>query len=310
MFDPGTRVLVAVSGGPDSLCLLHSLVRLRRLLRTELVCFHFDHGLREGSDRDAAYVRGQAAKLRIPFVLRRARSKPLRGESVEAWARAARYGAMAEVLEELGGGVMALGHTADDQAETVLLALIRGGGLEALAAMSPVSRPVIRPLLEVTRAETVAFCRALGLRPRHDPMNDDPSFLRVAVRMRVIPLLEQAVGRNVRATLARTASLLEQDAELLDLWSRQAEHEALTATDEGAELKAESLRRLPAPIANRIVRRALLGLALVPDSTHVEAVVALASGRPGQQVSLPGGLRAERGRGYVRLSRPSPRAGR
>src|SRR5207245_3138756 len=197
MFEPGSRVVVACSGGPDSLCLLHAMVRLRRLFRLELACFYFDHALREGSTRDAAYVRGQARRLGIPVFERRASSRPARGESVEAWARTVRYAALKEVLEELGGGVAAVAHTADDQAETVLLALLRGGGLEALAGMPPVARPIIRPLLDVTREETVAFCRALGLRPRRDPMNEDPRFMRVSLRTRVIPDIERGLGRGV-----------------------------------------------------------------------------------------------------------------
>src|SRR5207245_117422 len=160
MFEPGSLVVVAVSGGPDSICLLHAMARLRRLFALDLACFHFDHGLRPESERDAVYVRRQAASLRVPCHLRRADSKPGRGESVEAWARGVRYRALNEVLEELGGGVAAVGHTADDQAETLLLAALRGGGLEALAGMRPVSRPIVRPLLEVPRKETVAFCRA------------------------------------------------------------------------------------------------------------------------------------------------------
>ena len=205
MFDPGGRVIVACSGGPDSICLLHALVRLRRLFRMELACFHFDHGLRQASRREAAYVRGQAERLEIPFYERRAESKPGRGESVEAWARTVRYGALLELADELGA-VAATGHTADDQAETVLLALLRGGGLEALTGMSPEARPIVRPLLETTREETEAFCRALRLRPRRDPMNKDPSYMRVAIRTRVIPHVERALGRGVRSTVIRSAT--------------------------------------------------------------------------------------------------------
>jgi tRNA(Ile)-lysidine synthase len=307
MFEPGTSVVVAVSGGPDSLCLLHSLFRLQRLFKVDLTCFHFDHRLREDSTSDAEYVRRQAFRLHVPFVLRRAESKPQRGESVEAWARTERYRALSAVVEELGGGVAAVGHTADDQAETVLLALLRGGGLAAISGMSPVVRPIVRPLIEVERDQTVAFCRALALRPRRDPMNEDPTFMRVAVRNRLIPILEEALGRNIRKTLVRTAALLREDAEFLEDLAERTFTEAVEDDGEQRLLRAEVLTRLPRPLASRVVRQTILSLSSVPEASHIEAVLGLVVGRPGQSVSLPGGLLAKREREYVRLSRPSPR---
>jgi tRNA(Ile)-lysidine synthase len=306
MFQPGLTVVVAVSGGPDSVCLLHSLARLRALFRIRPVCFHFDHRLREDSVADGMYVRSQAARLGIPFVLRRASSGPRRGDSVEAWARTVRYGALTAVLEELGGGVAALGQTADDQAETVLLALLRGGGLEAISGMSPASHPIVRPLLEITREETVAFCRSLGLRPRRDPMNEDVSFMRVAVRKRLIPLVEKTLGRNVRATLARTASLLRQDAELLDELAREAFRRIANLEGAGVRLSVSALHRTHPVLAARVVRRSLVELGVVPEASHIDAVVALGSARPGRRVTLPGGLLALRAKEYVRVVRPSP----
>jgi tRNA(Ile)-lysidine synthase len=311
MFEPRTAVVVAVSGGADSLCLLHSLVRLRRLLAIEPVCFHFDHRLRSGSDADARYVLRQAGQLDVEFVLRQAQSEPAHGESVEAWARTERYRALFQVVEEREASAAAVGHTMDDQAETVLLAIVRGGGLDALAGMQPVSPPVVRPLLESTREDTVSFCRALGLRPRKDPMNQDPAYLRVAVRREVIPLLEQRLGRNVRATVARTASLLRADADLLD---RMAIAEAETASEpahpdgrsERILLRAAALASLPVPIAARIVRRTILSMGVLPEAEHIAAILDLASHRRGRSVDLPEGLRASREREYVRFSRPSP----
>jgi tRNA(Ile)-lysidine synthase len=306
MFDPGSRVLVAVSGGPDSLCLLHSLVRLRRLFEIDPACFHFDHRLRRGSERDGAYVGAQAKRLGVPFVLRRASSSPARGESIEAWARTERYRALTASLEELGGGVAALGHTADDQAETVLLALFRGGGLDALAGMRPVSGSIVRPLLETTREETEAFCRSLRLRPRRDPMNEDPAFMRPAIRHRVIPQLERAVGRNLRATLARTAAVLRQDAEFLDQLAEAARSEVIVEEGPGVVLLgADRLASVAPAIAGRIVRRALLDLGSLPESSHVDAIIGLASARPATSIALPGGLIARREREYVRVIRPS-----
>jgi tRNA(Ile)-lysidine synthase len=310
MFEPGSSVVVAVSGGPDSICLLHSMVRLRRLLKIQPFCFHFDHRLRAGSDRDAAYVKRQAEQLGVEFLLRTAASTPARGESKEAWARTVRYEALFRAVEDTGSSTAAVGHTADDQAETVLLALVRGGGLDAIGGMAPVSPPVVRPLLDTTREQTVAFCRALRLRPRHDPMNEDRAYLRAAIRGEVIPLLERAVGRHVRATVVRSAGLLRSDAAFLDQLASLAADDLLAEAPDGeARLRVARLRRTPRPVSSRVARRAMLELGVVPEAAHVDAVLDLAAARPGDRHSLPGGLLAVRGREYVRLLRPSPRGG-
>ncbi len=307
MFEPGTRVVAAVSGGPDSLCLLHALWRLRRLLKVDLACFHYDHRLRPESAADARYVARQARTLGVPFILRSSATKPPKGASVEAWARTERYGALAAVLEELGGGGAAVGHTADDQAETVLLSLLRGGGLEAVSGMAPVVRPIVRPLIEIEREQTVAFCRAIGLRPRRDSMNEDPAYMRVAVRRRVIPALERALGRNIRSTLVRTAALLREDAELLHELATRAAGDVARKDGQDTLLRVAPLRELPKPLAARIVRAELLAFSSLPETAHLEAVLSLAAGRPGQRIALPRGLLAKREREYVRLSRPSLR---
>jgi tRNA(Ile)-lysidine synthase len=306
MFAPRSTVLVAVSGGADSTCLLHAMVRARRLLRIRrLIAFHFDHRLRADSGRDAAYARGQADRLGLAFIVRRATSAPEPGASVEAWARVARYKAMAEVREEVGAATAATGHTVDDQAETVLLALVRGGGLESLAGIRPVRDGVVRPLLDVTRGQTAAFCRSLGLRPRRDPHNEDPSYLRVAIRERALPALERAVEREVTVTFARTAALVRQDGELLTEMTERAAATVVSSGPDAVRIDAAGLLALPPPIAGRVVRTALLEAGIVPELPHIEAVAALASGRPGRRVALPGRLVARREREYVSLSIPS-----
>lgn len=319
MLPAGTTVVVACSGGPDSICLLHALHRLRRLFRIRLAVFHFDHRLRPGSDRDAEYVGRQAERLRLPFTTVQATDRPPRGGSVEAWARLARYGALTQAAADIGADRAALGHTLDDQAETVLLGLARGGGLDAVAGMPPVTSlpplgfPAVRPVLDTSGEETRAFCRALRLRPRHDPTNRDPRFLRNRIRLQALPVLERALGRNLRTTLARTAEHVRTDAEYLEVLASDASRRVTEVRDEDVRLDAATLASMPRPIAARVVRQALrvaaaMGGEWEPDvgSAHILGVLDLAAGRPGRRLDLPGDLEAERVKGYVRISRPSP----
>jgi len=299
MFSPGDLVLVCVSGGPDSVCLVESLVRLRRLLRIRLAVLHVDHDLRPGSDADAAYVHRLADRLGLPFEHVVAVGRPARGSSVEAWAR-----------EQRRTAALATGHTLDDQAETVLMRVLSGAGAAGAAGIPPVLGPWVRPLLEVRRHETEAFCRSLGLRPRTDPTNRDPRYLRNAIRLRGLPALERATGRDVHEALARTGGLLREDDEEL---SRQAAvvYDELARVGpgrsvSGVDLRAGALAALPLAISGRVILRAAFSLGSALTHADVEAVLDLAAGRPGRERSLSGGLRAERGRSYVHLARPSP----
>ena len=300
MVREGDRLLVAVSGGPDSTCLLHSLHVLRRLFKVKLEVFHFDHRLRSDSSKDARYVKRLAEKLRLPFHLRRAEDRPAKGESPEGWARVARWNAANEIRREQGFAAVALGHTLDDQAETLLLALLRGGGLHFVAGMAGKDRHRIRPLLDVRRSEVEAFCKALGFRPRRDPTNRDRRFLRNAIRLELLPSLERATGRDVRPTLARTASLLRADADELFLQGRRAYGEI---TSDGS-IHAKGLRDLPVPIAGRVVEMAMWERGVHPEKETIDAVLDLARGRPGRRIDLPGGLSAVREREYIRISSP------
>ncbi len=306
MFLPGETVLVAVSGGPDSTCLLYSLHYLRRLFRIKLTVFHLDHGLRPDSGKDAEYVRRLAARLKVPFHLRVCEFRPPKGESVEAWARAMRIYYAIDASREAGAERLAEGHTLDDQAETLLIALIRGGGLDALGGIEPVLGREVQPLIRVTRAEVEAFCRALHLRPRRDPTNMDTRLLRNAVRLRVLPALERAVGRDVRATLARTADLLRRDEHELRRQAFSAAEELVDEEPGGYRITAAGLRTLPRSIASRVVLQTLYRAGVVPTEEAVGAVLDLAAGRPGRRRDLTGGLKASRDREYVSLSRASP----
>lgn len=320
MVQPGQRVVVACSGGPDSICLLHALFRVRRLFRIKLAVFHFDHRLRPRSGDDAAYVRRQAARLGVPFFLREAEDRPDPGQSVEAWARLARYAALTSVATEMSADVAALGHTLDDQAETVLLGLVRGGGIEAVAGMPPAGKlpplgiTAVRPLIETTREEVLAFCRGLRLRPREDPTNRDRRFLRNRIRKEALPFLERTLDRNLKTTLVRTAEHVRADAVYLDALASEASRHAVVIGDDEIKLDARALSTMPQVMAARIVRQALrLAAAALGGewdqevgSAHVRAVLDLVAGRHGRRIDLSGPLMAVRNKEYVRVSRASP----
>jgi tRNA(Ile)-lysidine synthase len=172
--------------------------------------------------------------------------------------------------------------------------------------MAPVSGAVVRPLLDVTRAEVEAFCRAAHLRPRLDPTNRDPRFLRNAIRLRAIPALEAATGRDVRRTIARTAELLRMDQE--DLWSEavRAAEALVEPTARGCRIRASGLLALPPALRGRVVRRALQVMGASWTHADIDAALDLASGRPGRRRDLTSGLKARRDRVYLSLSRTSP----
>lgn len=302
MFLPAQTVLACVSGGPDSVCLLESLVRLRRLFKIKVEVFHLDHRLREGSAAEAAYVSRLAARHRLPFHGRAASGSPGRGESVEAWARTQRMVASSAVAHEIGAERIAEGHTTDDQAETLLIALVRGGGLEALTGIAPVLGREVQPLLGVTRNEVHAFCRSLGLRPKIDPTNADTRLLRNALRLEGIPALERATGRELVGTFARTADLLRRDEQELSRRAREAAGLVIDEEAGGLDLDAAALTSLPGAIGSRVARLALYRLGVVPTQADVDALLDLAAGRPGRRRDLTGGSTARRRGAYVHLS--------
>src|SRR3954462_7695643 len=310
MVAPGDLVLVAVSGGPDSVCLLHALHALRRLFRMRLEVFHFDHRPRPDSAADAAYVRRVAERLGLPVHVRTAETSPAKGQSVEAWATGQRGNAANDVRREIGAAQTAEGHTLDDQAETVLLNLVRGTGIEGLAGIDPGGRGdrSVQPLLEVPRAETEAFCRALHLRPRRDPMNEDRRYLRAAVRHDVLPMLERATGRGVIAPIARTADTIRRDRD--ELWERTVllAQEIVEERDDDVRFEAAALAALPDAVAARLIRFSAYQVLSVDapapwTKTGIEAVLDLAHGRPGRRRDLPDGRVARRDRTHVIVTR-------
>jgi tRNA(Ile)-lysidine synthase len=214
--DVGDTVLVACSGGADSLALLAATVFEASRKGWYVVGVTVDHGLQEGSSQRAAAVVEQMARLGADETVSVSVTVDPGGRGVEAAARQARYAVLGEVSQRFGDADVLVGHTLDDQAETVLLGLARGSGGRSLGGMRRRFPPFRRPLLDLTRAQTEAACRAQGIDFWEDPHNRDPRFTRSRVRHRVLPVLEAELGPGVAAALARTADLLREDAYALD----------------------------------------------------------------------------------------------
>ena len=252
--EPGDRVVVACSGGADSLALLSATVHEARPLAVLVVGATVDHGLQQGSAERADRVVTTMAALGADETVTARVHVAGGGQGPEAAAREARHAVLEELAERVGARRVLLGHTLDDQAETVLLGLTRGSGGRSVAGMRPAYDVFVRPLLDVRRAETEEACRAEGIARWDDPHNTDPRFTRSRVRHAVLPLLEQELGPGVAETLARTAAQLRPDMEALDRMAA-AELELLRSED---GLALAPLHDLEEAVASRVLRLAAL----------------------------------------------------
>jgi tRNA(Ile)-lysidine synthase len=280
-------VVVACSGGPDSLALL----ALAAEAGLAPVAVHVDHGARPESAAEPDVVAGFAARLGTGFAAEAVSVAP--GPNFEARARAARYEALERARARLGATVVLVGHTRDDQAETVLLNVLRGAGPSGLAGMPARRGTVVRPLLEVARADLAAVCRRLGLDPIDDPMNADPVHRRVWLRREVIPALERGARRDLRAVLARQAAVAREESDFLDGLAG----DVLATALEDAALRGKTLLAAPVAVARRAVRL-WLGPP-PPSSTDVERVLAVARGEH-RAVEVAGGVEVRRSGGLLR----------
>jgi tRNA(Ile)-lysidine synthase len=286
----GAPVIIACSGGADSLALGLALVDCPGAF--SLVGATVDHGLQAGSAARAAATASMLTDLGYPRVevLTVAVDGP---GGPEAAARRARYRALGDLAVEVAGtgpaAAVLLGHTLDDQAETVLLGLARGSGPRSIAGMRPWRPPWGRPLLGVRRSSTEAACRAAGLQPWQDPHNFDPAFTRVRLRREVVPLLDDVLGGGVPAALARTAVLMAQDLDALD---EIAAGVAVTARGANGSLSIRELRTHPPAIRHRVLRSwAAAGGAGALGFDHLSRMAAVVADRAGPaQIRVPGGF--------------------
>ena len=296
----GDTVLVAVSGGADSSALAAGLLAEAKEKAIRPIAVIIDHALQANSADVAMNTKAELAKAGYTNIeIKRIKVEVTDG--MEASARRARYAALNEIAESTSAVAIFLGHTKDDQAETVLLGLARGSGTRSLSGMAERIDKYRRPLLSITRSQTEAACKEVGIKYWSDPHNQSMEYARVRVREKVLPLMEAEIGPGITDALTRSARILRDDADALDQWAEEVLDEI-----DPIEMDIETLASLPRAIRSRVIRKAIY-LAGAPSGSlsaeHLEPVEALVTAWKGQgPVSLPGGVTVARISGRLSLS--------
>jgi tRNA(Ile)-lysidine synthase len=300
----GEKLVVAVSGGADSVCLIHILANLQEELKIKLHIAHLNHQLRGAdSDADAEYVTELAQKLGIPATTEKRDVKGYQKEqrlSLEEAAREVRYRFLAQVAKSIGSKRAAAGHTKDDHIETILMHLIRGSGTRGMRGLQPStlwqsgseSLIIVRPLLEISHQETEGYCRRYKITPRLDASNLSLSPLRNRVRQQLMPLLE-SYNPAIAEALLRTGRIADDDISFLDeevsrLWDKVIRQEGQTLV-----LDKAAFEPLPTALKRYLLRAAverLLGSAKDVEMRHIEEMMSLTNKPAGKRLNLPGGL--------------------
>jgi tRNA(Ile)-lysidine synthase len=295
----GDSAIVAVSGGADSLALAYALIKEAPNLAITLIAVTIDHQLQTGSGEQAKKVQEQLKSMGYQEVIVE-KVSVVEKSGVEADARTARYAALDSIAHAYGTSQIFLGHTRDDQAETVLLGLARGSGTRSLSGMATVNGKYARPFLQLTRSQTVAACDEAAITPWNDPHNANEKFSRVRVRNKVMPVMEDEIGPGIAAALARSAAILRDDADALDEMAQ-----AVISRVDLSDLDCAALAELPRAIRSRILRAAIYAAGAPSGSVsadHLSGVEALVTSWRGQgEASLPGGVKVARISGRLSL---------
>jgi tRNA(Ile)-lysidine synthase len=292
MFQPGDKVLVAVSGGPDSVAMLHALHTYSQELCITLHIAHFNHSLRGNeSDEDESFVSELACALKLPITVEHGDVKAFQRDaklSLEEAARELRYNFLHKCALETHSNKIAVGHTADDRVETVLLNVLRGTGIEGLAAMRSVSGCIVRPLIETWRAEILEYLQINNLSYRLDSSNLDTSYTRNRIRLELMPLLEREYNTQTKAALLRLAKVAERYVDVVE----QCAIEAALAVEYEFSLDARLLGDLPMGLAAEVIRneiRRAKGNLKDVELEHIDQILAAISERRDFAIELPEG---------------------
>ena len=285
---PGQKLLVAVSGGADSLALAAAIEFEAKKLNLKIAAAVIDHALQKDSDKVASQAAKQLQAIGFDQI-HVEKVKVANKGGMEAAAREARYTALETLRLKTKSNFVVLGHTFSDQAETVLLGLVRGSGSKSLSGMSEKTGTLLRPLLGIERKTTEEFCKDSGIKFWSDPQNKDDKFLRVLIRNRVLPFLEKLLGGSVAKSLVRTADQLREDDAYLDSLAAKQFKTLAVVSSASVKLDASKLAKLPAALLNRVIKMALDGFGRESSRVHVLAVADLVLSWHGQKpLSLPG----------------------
>ena len=301
MVEGGDRILVAVSGGPDSTCLLDVLWRLAARLEFHIEVAHVDHGLQAGSDELASKVATAAAEA--GFEVHVVRAPDLSGSNLHARAREFRYGFFDLVAGQMGASRIATGHTLDDRVETTLARLIHGSGTAGLAGIPPIEGRRIRPLIEVRRSETRGYCDGVGLAYIDDPANDDERFERSRVRHEVVAAIEKRWGDGSIRAIARSAEQLRVDAKALNDLAERLYADLVRAGDDAVAFDRAAFGAVPRALQRRLLEKATGPIR--DRSGGIEAALdAVGEERTGTTFDVAGGGKIEVDGSNVRVVRP------
>lgn len=281
LLDKGDRVIVAVSGGADSVALLHLLLDVHKFYSLDLRVAHLNHSLRGSeSDADEQFVCELAMRLDVPLVVERvpAREVPVRGKNLEGWARERRYDFFSRCAVAESADRIALGHTMTDQAETLLMRLLRGSGTLGLASIPPKRGIFIRPLIDLQRQQILAYLESIGLEWREDVSNRDTRFLRNRLRHELLPLLAGRYNPNIIEVLGHTAEVLREESDAMQLLAGELFHREAEIGSRRVTWNVKGLRSHPAGLRNQLVRLSLSHLMAdqrIPSFRLVNAVTEL-----------------------------------
>ncbi len=310
MIEKGDSILVALSGGPDSVCLLHILYSLSKKMNIFLYAAHVNHCLRgEEAIKDEKYAEELCKRLNIPFYCKRVDIKSIskeRGVSTELAGRDERYKFFDELKENLSINKIAIAHNANDQAETLIMRIIRGTGLEGLVGIKPIRDSVyIRPILCLTRKEIEQYCNEQNLNPRIDQTNYEEIYSRNKIRLKAIPFIQENFNKDIVSTLNRLAYMCNMDNEFIE--SKVDEKYQEFCKDEGQcfYICKEGFDEFEA-LVTRIIRRALMNFSGIQynfEMKHVYDIISLQKGESGKSINLPNGIKAINVYGNVKLEK-------